>query len=463
MELELLDHSSNQYFFRKIIRIGTPIALAQLMTSLLSIIDMFMVSSLGNIAVEAVGVSAQFAFFFFMIEFGFFSGLAIFIAQYWGSKEISNIHKVFIIILIIGAIISFIFFVVAFFFPNALIGLFDQKDIISESLQFRQFGKDYLRIASFSYFSITVTFAIGMLMRSVEKVGYPQVIAIATVALNTILNYLLIQGNFGFPEMGVKGAATATVISSMLGMLFLIGYLVFSKEEVFRIKLREYKNITKAFISKLFKKALPVAINETIWGAGMTAYLIAFSYVGQSMSSIIISNQIMGLFWAFMSGLSSACAIMIGKKLGENNLALAKTWGIKFTKLSVLGGIFFGAVLFMLSEPISAQFTHLGYEVSNTMAMILKVFSFYIVVKFVNVIQIVGTLRAGGDTLFSLLAEIGPLWLIGVPLAFILSKYTGLPLYIIVAIVNIEELIKLVLLLWRFFSFKWVNNLTITH
>ncbi len=463
MDLELLDHNSNQYFYRKIIRIGTPIALAQLMTSLLSIIDMFMVSSLGNLAVEAVGVSAQFAFLLFMIEFGFFSGLAIFIAQYWGSKEINNIHKVFIITLIIGAIISTLFFIFAFFFPEVLMGIFDHNSELATSQLFKEYGSNYLKIAAFSYFSMTVSFAIGMLMRSVEKVGYPQIIAIGTVVLNTFLNYLLIQGKFGFPEMGVRGAALATTTSSMLGAVFLVAYMIFSNQEVFRIKFNEYKNITKDFILKLLKKALPVAVNETIWGLGMSFYLIAFAFIGEeTISSIVISNQIIGLFWAFMSGLSSACAIMIGKKLGENNLELAKRWGIKFTKLSVVAGIVFGAILFLLSDPIANQFSHLPSEVSRSISLILKVFSFYIVIKFVNVIQIVGTLRSGGDTLYSLLAEILPLWLVGVPLAFILSIYSGLPLYIIVAIVNIEEILKLILLLWRFMSFKWVKNLTIS-
>ncbi len=378
--------------------------LAQLMTSLLAIIDMFMVSSLGNLAVEAVGVSANFAFLLIMIEFGFFSGLAIFIAQYWGSKEINNIHKVFIITLIIGAIISSLFFVFAFFFPEVLIGIFDHNELASTSDEFITFGRDYLKVASFSYFSMTISFAIGMLMRSVEKVGYPQFVAIGAVLLNTFLNFLLINGNLGFEAMGVRGAAIATATSSIIGTLFLIGYLVYSKEEVFRIKFKEYKNITKDFIRKLVKKALPVAINETIWGLGMSFYLIAYAFIGEeSISSIVISNQFMGLFWSFNAGLSSACAIMIGKKLGENNLILAKEWGIKFTKLSVQAGIVFGVLLFMFSNTIADQFTHLPEEVRTSISLILKVFSFYIPIKFVNALQIVGTLRAGGDTLYSLL------------------------------------------------------------
>lgn len=462
MTHNLLDENSNEFFIRKVIRIGTPIALAQLTTSLLGIIDMFMVSNLGNIAVEAVGVSANFTFLLIMIEFGFFSGLAIFIAQYWGSKEINNIHKVFIITLIIGAIISLLFFTFAFFAPKMLIGIFDHNSLPSASESFRQYGSDYLKIAAFSYFTMTITFAIGMLMRSVEKVGYPQIIAIGTVILNTFLNYILINGNFGFEAMGVKGAALATTLSSALGAILLVGYLVFSKEAVFRIKFVEYKNITSDFIKKLYKKALPVAINETIWGLGMSFYLIAFAFIGEEViSSIVISNLIMGLFWSFNAGLSSACAIMLGKKLGENKLELAKKWGLNFTILGVIAGIVLGALLFIFSNSIASMFRHLPNNVTSNISLILKVFSFYIPIKFTNALQIVGTLRSGGDTVYSLIAEIIPLWLIGVPLAFILSIYSNLPIYWIVAIVNIEEIIKLFLLLWRFFSYKWVKNLTL--
>jgi len=460
MNIELLDENSNKYFYKKIFKIGAPIALAQLMASLLSIVDMFMVSNLGALAVDAVGVGAQFAFLLFMIIFGFFTGLAIFIAQYWGSKEINNIHQVFIISIIIGTIISAIFFVIAFFFSIQLMGLFDHYGSTFESVTFRNYGSTYFKIAAFAYFPMAISFAISILMRSVEKVGYPQYVAIGTVLLNTLLNYTLINGHFGFPSLGVQGAAIATTSSSIVGVIFLGGYLFFSKEAVFRIKIREYKNITKAFVIKLFKKALPVVLNETIWGLGMSFYLVAFAFKGENLSSVIISNSVMGLFWAFMSGLSSACAIMIGKKLGENKLSLAKHWGIKFTRLSFVGGLFLGIVLFLLSTPISELFTKLPQDVQLMMALILKVYGFYITFKFVNVIQIVGTLRAGGDTLFSFMAEVTPLWLVGVPLAFILSIYSDLPLYLIVAIVNIEEIIKLGLLLWRFYTFKWVNNLT---
>jgi len=456
------DEYSDSHFYKKAWTFGAPIALSHLMTSLLGVIDTKMVSGLGNIAVAAVGVSTNFAFLLIMISFGFLSGLSIFVAQYWGSKDIGNIHKVFIIALIIGTFISLFFFIAGFFFPEFIIGLYNNSGNEVNSVILNNYGVEYLRVASFSYFTMTITFVIAMIMRSVERVIYPQAVAIFTVLLNTLLNYTLIKGNFGFEAYGVKGAAIATLISSGIGTVLLILYLIKSKEEVFKIKFNVYKNISYKFIKKISEKALPVAINEMMWGLGVSMYLIAFGFIStDSITSVHISNQIMGLFWVTNAGISSACAIMLGNKLGEGKLDLAKKWGIKFTKLSVVAGLIFGVILFVLSDYISMLYPNTSTGVQENISTILKVFSFYIPIKFSNALHIVGTLRAGGDTKFVLFAEIGPLWLIGVPLAFILSIFSSLPLYLIIAIVNIEEIVKFFLVLTRFLQYKWVRNLTI--
>jgi len=456
------DENSSNHFYKKILVIGLPIALAQLMTSLLGVIDTLMVSSLGNTAVAAVGVSANFGFLLIMIEFGFFSGLAIFMAQYFGSKDIKNVHKVFILSLIIGVALAAAFFTLAFFFPGTVIGFYDNADDAVNSALLETYGISYLRIASFSYIVMAISFSVGTLMRSVEKVIYPQAIAILQVIINTFLNFLLINGNLGFPALGVEGAATATLISTIVGALLLISYLVFSNKEVFKIKFILIKDITRSFVKKIFKKVLPVAVNEAVWGLGMTFFLIAYSTIStDSLSSVHISNQIVALFWSVNAGISNACAIMLGNKLGANKLDLAKNWGKRFVKLSFFAGVFFGISLFLLSDEIAGLYKDVTIDVRENVSLILKVFAIYLPIKFSNALQIIGTLRAGGDTLYTLLAEMLPLWLIGVPLAFILSLYTTIPLHYIIAIVNIEEIIKLFLVFSRFLTFKWVRNLTL--
>lgn len=466
----ITDEFSHSHFYKKVLRIGAPIVLAQLMTSLLGLIDTFMVAGLGTTAVSAVAASTNFAFLLIMILFGFLSGLSIFIAQYWGSKDIKNIHKVYIISIIIGAIVSSLFFLVSFLFPEFVIGLYDNSGDFAEGVILTNYAVEYLGIAAFSYFTMTISFTISMWMRNVEKVIYPQAIAVLVVALNTFLNYILISGNLGFEAYGVKGAAIATVSSSGLGAFLLVTYIIKSKEEVFMIKLSTYKEITKKFVKQIFEKALPVAINETLWGLGMTVFLIAYGFISSNSLAIIgVSNQVMALFWVINAGVSTACAIMIGNKLGENKLELAKQWGIRFTKLSISTGVILGAVMFFISPIVAGLFTNnLGgvtelerIDINDNVVLILKVFSFYIPIKFSNALQIIGTLRAGGDTKFVLFAELGPLWLVGVPMAFILSIYTALPLYVIVGLVNIEELIKFVIVIWRFFQYKWVRNLTL--
>lgn len=425
-----------------------------------------MVSTLGNNdnPLAAVAIGANFGFFLIMVMFGFLSGLGIFIAQYWGSKEIDNIHKVFIITVIVGTVISTLFFLIVHFNPGLIISLYNNGESVIDQYWINYYGVKYLTIISFSYFTMTASFVIMMLMRSVERVIFPTVVSIGTVLINTFLNYGLINGKMGFPALGVSGAAYATLISSAVGTLILVLFMIFSKEEVYKVQFRKVKEITKSFIAKLVKKSLPVAVNEAIWGLGMSAYLMAVGFIStEAIASVQLSNQIMGMFWVANAGISTACAIMLGNKLGENDLELAKKWGKKFVKLSAVAGIIFGIILFASSGLISSLFTNVEENVRYNLRIILMIFSFYVPIKFSNALQIIGTLRAGGDTKFALLAEIIPLWLVGVPLAFILSIYSNLPVYVIVGIMNIEEIIKFFFVIYRFYSYKWVKNLTLEH
>jgi putative MATE family efflux protein len=441
----------NQTFYKKVIRIGLPITLSQLMTSLLGFVDTVMVSSLGDDAISAVGIGANFYFLMFMINFGLISGLSIFFAQFWGNKDYVSIQKTLIVTLFSGILLTGIFVTFGQFFTDFVVSLYNHVENPIKHELVDYYATSYIKIASFGYIFTSLSFVLIMFYRNMERVIFPQLVTFFTVILNTILNYVLINGYFMFPEMGVKGAAIATVISSVLGFLWLATSFVLSKEEVFQLSFKAIQSIDTSFLKRLFSKALPVMVNETFWGLGMSMYIIAYSFIDDvAFPSYHIANTIIGIFWVINAGISNACAIMLGNKLGENDIKTAKIYGDKFVKLAFVSGIVMGVLVLVLSPYIPLMFIDASTEIKFNATLILVVFSLFQPIKFTNAIHIVGTLRSGGDTRFALFAEVGVLWGFGVPMAFILSLFTGLSIYIVVFIVNFEEVIKLFLVHSRY-------------
>jgi len=449
----------NQHFYQTLFKIAIPIFFSQLLGSLLGIIDTFMVTRLGDDALSAVGIGSQFMFLLSIVLFGLFSGFGIFIAQYYGSKEYDNISKVFMVMLITGLSFAMLFLGITQLFPRQLLMLFNIND--SPNQEVIEMGTAYVKIIGFSFVTMTISFAISMLARNVQKVLMPSIFQAVGVLINTGLNYLLIGGNYGFPEMGVRGAATATLISSAFVALLMISYLYFSNERALKVKLSSLKDISVGLLKKWYKTSIPVLINESFWGLGMTVYLIAYGFIGEkAVGSIYLSNQINTIFWVATISVANASAVMLGNKLGSNDLDTAREWEVRFRKLGFTFGVVLGSILFVFAPVIVPLFGSLSIEVKDMVVMILRVYAVYAPMKFLNAIFIVGSLRSGGDTKFALFAEVFSLWGIGVPLAFILSYFTDLPLYMIILFVNFEEIGKFVLCYRRSASGKWINNLT---
>lgn len=449
----------NKHFYNILIKIAIPIFFSQLLGSLLGIIDTFMVTELGDNALSAVGIGSQFLFLLNIIQFGLFSGFGIFIAQYHGSKEYDHISKVFLIMLMTGLAFAIIFLGLALTIPEQLIRLFNLNEAPNQNVI--DLGISYLTIMGFSFITMTISFSISMLARNVQKVLWPSIFQITGVLLNTFLNYGFIGGRMGFPELGVRGAGLATLISSSVIAILSVGYLFVSKETALKIHFSALKRVTKAFLAKIFKTAIPVLLNEGFWGLGMTMYLVAYGFIGdKAVGSIYLSNQINSIFWVATIAIANASAVMLGNRLGDGDLITAKEWEVRFRKLGITLGIILGSVLFILAPNIVPLFGNLSDDVTGTVVMILRVYAFYAPIKFLNAIMIVGILRSGGDTKFALFVEILSLWGLGVPLAFILSRFTQLPLYMIIVFVNFEEITKFLLAYRRTKSGKWINNLT---
>jgi putative MATE family efflux protein len=438
-------------FTKTLISIALPIVIQNFISSSLNMVDTMMIGRIGETEIASVGLANQYFFLFMLLLFGTNSGSAIFIAQFWGKQDIKNIRRVLGICLITGGTGALIFTAGALTVPDIILSIF------SEDIKVIELGSKYLKIVGFSYIITCISFAFGFASRSIGQAKLPMLVSIIALGCNTLLNYLLIFGNFGFPKMGIEGAALATLISRIIEMVMLLA-IIYNSKGVLAGKLYQMLDLSKEFVIKVFKTTLPVIINEFFWALGMTVYSIAYARIGTSaIAAVNISNTIQNLFLVISFGLANACAVMIGNKIGAKEEEVGIEYAKRFSILVPLIGIIMGVILYIFSPVILSLFkiTPEGYDYC---IKILVVLSICMPIRMLNSTVIVGILRSGGDTKYSLCLEMGTIWLVGVPLAFLGAFIWKLPVYWVVALVSIEQLVKSLIGIPRVYSRKWLKN-----
>jgi putative MATE family efflux protein len=452
-----LSYKKNKTFYKLLFTIMLPIAFQNLISSSLNLVDNVMIGQLGETHIAAVGLANQVYFLLNLILFGANSGASIFIAQYWGKKDIENIKKGVGIGLSFGLVIATFFFTASFFFPKLILGF------LSKDFEVVTLGSSYLKIVSLSYLFTALSFSFGFSSRSIGKPKLPMIASIISLLVNTVLNYILIFGYIGFPALGVVGAAIATLIARTIELIIIVVHVYRNTPEI-AVKLSDIKAITKDEIIKIGRKALPVIFNETFWALGMTTYALVYARIGtNAAASVMISNTVNSLFMVISFGLGNAAAVMLGNTLGADEIETAIDYNSKFMTLSLLGGAVVGLLIFLLSPPIVYRLYNLTPEAYEITMYTMRIMALFMPFKFYNTILVIGTLRSGGDTFFSMVLEIGCVWLIGVPLAFIGAFVWNLPVYWVVALVSLEEIAKLILGIPRVVSKKWAKNIVSAH
>lgn len=444
--------NKNKAFIIAMFSIAIPITIQNLISSSLNLIDNLMIGKLNETAIAAVAIPNQVFFLFVLIAFGVNSGTGIFISQFWGKKDLYNIKRVLGIAIFTGSLVAFLFTVVSLTIPEFIISLFvDDLEVIN-------LASKYLKIVSLSFILTAIGFSYSFASRSIGLAKLPMIASIIALTTNTVLNYLLIFGKFGFPSLGVEGAAIATLISRIIELIIIVGY-IYTKDKILNAKLREMLDLNKVFISKFFETTKPVILNEAFWALGMTMYMVAYGTIGKkAVTSVHISNTIQNLFMVVSMGLGNACAVMIGNKLGANEEKEAISYAKKFSVLGITVGISIGLILILLS-PIVLKFFNVSSEVYSDSLKVLIIMGIFMVFKVFNTVLIIGILRSGGDTIYSLMLEIGSVWVIGVPLSFIGATLLKLPIYWVITLVHLEEIVKAVIGLKRIISKKWVKNI----
>lgn len=440
-------------FIPKLIAIASPIILQNFLTSALNFLDVFMVGQLGEKEVAAVGIGNQIFFLFLMFIFSVASAAAIFTAQYWGKKDLKNIHSNLGIGITFALVISAIFTLVTFLFPDTLIRLFNNDPGVIE------LGAQYLGIIAFSLIMTSISIVYGTILRSTENVKFPMVTGLIGLLLNTGLNYLLIFGKFGFPELKVQGAAIATVIARGVEFSIMLSFTYIRKYPI-ATGLKNIFNYSKETVKKYTKIWLPVMGQSVGWALGYSMYSVIYGHISTgAFAAYNIACSVERLSLMLFSGLGAACAIMVGNRIGAGEEHKARDYSKNFLFIAAAFSVLIAAVLIVVRRYI-ANFYNLSEQSSLYLYYLLLVMALIMLARVMNITFQMGILKAGGDTLFSMIIEIGAIWLIGVPLAAIAAFILKLPVHYVMAIAATEELVKMVAAYYRFFSNKWVHNLT---
>ena len=384
-----------------------------------------------------------------MILFGITSGGSVFIAQFWGKKDLAGIRKSLGLMTLIAFVVSVIFTITCLLIPNQLIRLY------SPDPQVIQVGGTYLRFVCLSYIPTAISFSITLALRSTERVKLPLVCTSISLFTNLIANYLLIF----VAGLGVKGAAIATIISRIIELVILATWSYSHKYEICG-KLKELLGFNRYFIVKFLKIAFPVIINETFWGLGTSVYNAIFAHAGtNAFTAYSITGTISQLTWVFCMGFGNGIGVLIGKRIGEKKIDEAKTYAKRSMWFMPLIGAVVGVFLVPLSKLLPVFF-NVDQEIIKTATAILMILIFVYPFNSFCMNWIVGVCRAGGDTVFSAVAEIVVLWCVAIPLGYVAAFILHLPAPMIYLFFCSESIVKAIIGAIRVLSGKWLHEVT---
>lgn len=440
-------------FYKMLMSLAIPIVLQNLLVASLNLLDSIMVGNLGEKAIASVGIANQYYMLFYNTAHGFIMGAGIFVAQYWGKKDIKNIYKFMGLSLIFAMAVTLLFLGGAIFFPENIMEIFTKDSEVIE------LGKSYLLIVAPSYILTIITLNYEMALRGTGNTKIPMYASLIGLIFNGVLNYVFIFGKFGMVKLGVFGAGLGTLIARCFELGFILYKIYIADKNIVAGKLKEMFDIEKSMITTFLKTALPVVFNDMMWIGGLTVYFLAFSKLGTTATATMqISNTVNNVFNIFGIGIALAGGVIVGNRIGAQEEERAKTEAKKISTFSVMLGVIIGIIFFIISPYIVKLFS-IEDETKKSIVAVLRIMAIVLPVRFFGIMQIIGILRGGGDVVFAILTEVVAVWAVGVPMSFLGVLYFDFPIEYVYAMSCLEEPFKALATLPRLFSGKWIKNL----
>ena len=446
-------------FYRMTLRIVIPVIIQNGLTNFVGLLDNVMVGRIGTEQMSGVAISNQLLFIFNLCIFGAVSGAGIFTAQYYGSGDHKGVRNTTLFKLISCSALTIGAIVLLIFHGPPLISLFLEEDSAGSVANTLMYGRQYLDVMLVGLLPFALTQSYAGSLRDCGETRLPMFAGISAILINLVLNYILIFGKFGAPVLGVRGAAIATVISRFAELAIIVIVAHLNKQRYpFFVGLYTKSRLPAQMVGSILRKGMPLMINEVLWSVGVTAMMQSYSTRGLSVvAALNITSTVSNLFSVVFFSMGNAIAIIVGQQLGARKYDEARTSAGRLITLGLVGSICIALLMSAFAPFIPLVYNTTDYVRSTATSLLICAAIIMPLNSFAHCCYF--TLRSGGKTFITFLFDSTFVWLVSVPVAYILSRFTDLPIIPLYFICQSLEIIKCIIGFIMVKKGIWVNNI----
>ncbi len=439
-------------FYRQMFRLTIPIIIQNLLSAAVNSADVIMLNYVGQSAISAVSLAANYSNILYMVYYGLGTGASLLCAQYFGKNNIQAIHAIEGIALRFSVAISGIIALIAFTMPQRMMLIFtSDQELIS-------IGSSYLRIMGVTYLCWGVTEVYLAILRSVGRVTVSMAMNVLAFGLNILLNATFIFGWFGAPRLGAVGVAIATASSRVIELIACFLVSVLSKNVKLNLKFMFVHG--KVLLKDFMRLSLPALGNDVAWSVAFSMYSVILGHLGtDAVAANSLVTVVRNIGSVFCFAIASVGTILLGNIMGRGELEKAKSYASRMLKLTVLAGAIGGVIVFAIT-PFVMQFAALSNTAMHYLKYMLYINIYYIMGSAVNTALIAGVFRAGGDTKFGLICDTIDMWGYAVPLGFIAAFVLKLPVLWVYFLLCTDEFVKWPWVFHHYRKGTWAKNIT---
>ena len=444
--------TKDRSFYRSLVTLAVPISLQNLVTFAVSFADNVMIGSLGDDAISGVYIGGQLQSVLQMFVGGIEGAILILAAQYWGKKDTQSIRKVVSIGIKFALAVGLLSSLVAVLFPQWVIRAFTtEPGVIQE-------GAAYVQIVGFTYLFFSVSQVMIAAMRSVETARIGLYISCMALVINVCLNYVFIFGHFGFPAMGVRGAALATLVSRILEMCVGVGYVFFVDKKL-RFGLKDLLHTDRQLLRDFIRYGLPVIGGQVVWAINSLANTKILGYYSAGViAAASITGMLHNLVYVWMNGMSSAVGIITGKTVGAGQYEKMKEYSKTVQMIFLFVGLISGAAVFLARDGFISLY-NASPEAQAYSRQFINVISVTIIGTCYQAACLFGLVKSGGDISFVFKNDTIFVFLVVIP-SSLLAMWLGAPPWVVFACLKCDQILKFFVAIVKINRYNWMKNLT---